>query len=83
MKPLTQRELACLKWVAVGKTSWETGRILGLAEGTINYHIQSAYRKLGVHGRQAAITTALHKGLLELDGDPCTGMPIVVARPPH
>ncbi|HLV28447.1 MAG TPA: LuxR family transcriptional regulator [Burkholderiaceae bacterium] len=69
MKPLTQRELTCLQWVAIGKTSWETGRILGLAERTINFHIQNACRKLGVHGRQAAITTALRTGLLSFDDD--------------
>ena len=70
MKPLTPRELACLKWVAIGKTSWETGRILGLAERTINFHIQNACRKLGVHGRQAAITQALRSGLISFDDPP-------------
>lgn len=69
MKPLTQRELTCLQWVAIGKTSWETGRILGLAERTINFHIQNACRKLGVHGRQAAITAALRTGLLRFEDE--------------
>lgn len=69
MKPLTQRELTCLQWVSIGKTSWETGRILGLAERTINFHIQNACRKLGVHSRQAAITTAMRTGLLCFDDD--------------
>lgn len=73
MKPLTQRELTCLQWVAIGKTSWETGRILGLAERTINFHIQNACRKLGVHGRQAAITAALRTGLLSFDDE--SGLP--------
>ncbi len=69
MKPLTERELTCLQWVAIGKTSWETGRILGLAERTINFHIQNACRKLGVHGRQAAITAAMRTGLLSFDDE--------------
>lgn len=69
MKPLTQRELTCLQWVAIGKTSWETGRILGLAERTINYHIHNACRKLGVHSRQAAIATAMRTGQLNFDDD--------------
>ncbi|MGP1613498.1 MAG: helix-turn-helix domain-containing protein [Pollutimonas bauzanensis] len=64
MKPLTDRELACLRWAAVGKTSWEMGVILGLTERTINFHVHNACRKLGVHGRQAAITAALQLGLL-------------------
>lgn len=76
MKPLTQRELTCLQWVAIGKTSWETGRILGLAERTINYHIQNACHKLGVHGRQAAITTAMRTGQLNFDDDDPDRTPI-------
>jgi len=78
MKPLTERELTCLQWVAIGKTSWETGRILGLAERTINFHIQNACRKLGVHGRQAAITMALQTGQLGLDDSPHASAPIVI-----
>jgi len=81
MKPLTQRELSCLQWVAIGKTSWETGRILGLAERTVNFHIQNACRKLGVHGRQAAITMALHAGLLTFEPGPDDQAPVVVPRP--
>lgn len=64
MKPLTTRELTCLHWAAIGKTSWEMGVILGLTERTINFHIHNACRKLGVHGRQAAITAAFQAGLL-------------------
>lgn len=67
MKDLTLRELTCLRWVSVGKTSWETGRILGLKERTINHHIQNACRKLGVHSRQAAVTIAMRNGLLSFD----------------
>ncbi len=80
MKPLTERELTCLQWVAIGKTSWETGRILGLAERTINFHIQNACRKLGVHGRQAAITMALQTGQLGLNDNPHASAPIVIRK---
>jgi len=80
MKPLTERELTCLQWVAIGKTSWETGRILGLAERTINFHIQNACRKLGVHGRQAAITMALQTGQLGLADNPHAPAPIVIPK---
>lgn len=64
MKLLTDRELTCLHWAAVGKTSWEMGVILGLTERTINFHIHNACRKLNVHSRQAAITSAFRMGLL-------------------
>jgi DNA-binding CsgD family transcriptional regulator len=66
MKALTVRELTCLRWAAIGKTSWEMGVILGLSERTINFHIHNACEKLAVHGRQAAITAALQAGLLPL-----------------
>lgn len=64
MKQLTDRELSCLQWAALGKTSWEMGVILGLTERTVNFHIHNACRKLGVHSRQAAITAALQNGWL-------------------
>jgi len=64
MKTLTPRELTCLHWAALGKTSWEMGVILGLTERTINFHIHNACRKLQVHSRQAAITAVLQAGLL-------------------
>src|SRR5690606_990708 len=71
MKPLTERELTCLRWAAVGKTSWEMGAILGLSERTVNFHVHNACRKLGVHSRQAAITAVLQAGLLPA----LTGLP--------
>ena len=70
MKPLSTRELTCLGWAAVGKTSWEIGVILGLTERTINFHINNACIKLQVHGRQAAITAAFQAGLLPQLTDP-------------
>lgn len=64
MKPLTGRELECLHWASLGKTSWEIGVILGVVERTINFHILNACDKLQVRGRQAAITAAYQMGLL-------------------
>lgn len=64
MQLLTRRELECLYWASIGKTSWEIGTILGITERTINFHIQNACQKLKVRGRQAAITAAHHAGLL-------------------
>lgn len=66
MSPLTNRETDCLHWAAQGKTSWEIGRILGISERTVNFHIANTCDKLKVTGRQAAIATALRHGLLAL-----------------
>jgi len=72
MKPLTARELECLHWAAMGKTSWEIGMILGVTERTVNFHIQIASHKLQVRGRQAAITAAYRTGQLPARQQPIT-----------
>lgn len=80
MNPLTDRELDCLRWAAIGKTSWEIGAILKIAERTANFHIHNACRKLRVHGRQAAITAAIQAGWLNvLAAEPAPGR----NHPPH
>lgn len=61
---LTAREVECLHWVAVGKTSWEIGRLLSVAERTVVFHLQNATQKLGVSGRQAAVARAIVSGLI-------------------
>ncbi|ROT46630.1 helix-turn-helix transcriptional regulator [Pusillimonas sp. NJUB218] len=62
---LTPREVECLRWAAIGKTSAEIGAILGLTERTANFHIKNACTKLDVCNRQAAITHALRAGYLD------------------
>lgn len=62
---LSPREIDCLRWAAEGKTSWETGRILGIAESTVTHHLKHATSKLGVPKRQAAIVRAMSLGLLD------------------
>ncbi|MBZ1350353.1 helix-turn-helix transcriptional regulator [Alcaligenaceae bacterium LF4-65] len=68
---LTGREVQCLEWVSKGKTSWETGLILGLTERTVNFHLRNACAKLKVYGRQAGVAQALRLGLLNgIPNDP-------------
>lgn len=62
---LTPRELECLRWAVIGKTSWEIGRVLSVSERTVVFHLQNASRKLGVCNRQAAVARALSMGLLD------------------
>ncbi len=69
MKLLSDNEVVCLYWAALGKTSWEIGAIVKRSERTVNFHIQKACDKLGVHGRQAAITVSLQAGLLPKQAD--------------
>ncbi|TAK90200.1 MAG: LuxR family transcriptional regulator [Burkholderiaceae bacterium] len=61
---LTPRELECLKWAMLGKTAWETGRILSISERTVVFHLENAKNKLDVHTTRQAIARALSLGLM-------------------
>lgn len=60
----SQRETECLRWAADGKTAWEIGKILGIAETTVRSHLDSTVTKLKVNNRQQAIAKALAMGLV-------------------
>ena len=62
---LSDREKACLSWTALGKSSWEIGRILAISENTVIFHINNAKRKLGVSSRILAAVKAIQLGLIE------------------
>lgn len=63
---LSKREKECLKWTANGKTSWEIGRILGVSESTVVFHISKAVNKLGVSNRVQAVAKAMAKSHIHL-----------------
>lgn len=60
---LSARELECLRWVAVGKTDWEIGMILGLSPATIKFHLDRARGKLGTRTRAQAVARLALSGL--------------------
>lgn len=62
---LTAREKDCLVWAADGKTSWEISVILEISERTVNFHLQNASEKLGVHGSRNAVAKAIALGEIE------------------
>ena len=62
---LSDRERDCLSWAALGKSSWEIGRILSISENTVVFHIKNAMRKLGVSNRVLAAAKAIELGLIE------------------
>jgi len=64
--PLTRRELEVLKWASVGKSSSETGKILGITERTVNFHFRNILLKLDAVNRAQAVAVALKLGLLGL-----------------
>jgi DNA-binding CsgD family transcriptional regulator len=64
--PLSVRELEVLKWTSVGKSSWETGKILRISERTVNFHMRNILVKLDSVNRAQAVAMALKLGLLSL-----------------
>lgn len=65
MNHISEREREVLAWCATGKTSWEIGVILGLAERTVNFHVYQAADKLGTRGRQSTVARAVALGLVQ------------------
>lgn len=63
---LTEREIECLRWSGIGKSSWEIGVILGCTERTVNFHIGNATKKLGACNRRQAVGVALAQGIIAL-----------------
>ncbi|GAA0547678.1 DNA-binding CsgD family transcriptional regulator [Rhizomicrobium palustre] len=69
MAGLTPREFDCIRWVAEGKTAWETAQILQISENTVIWHIENAKRKLGVRTK-SQIARLL--GRATQDGSKCS-----------
>jgi LuxR family transcriptional regulator, quorum-sensing system regulator SolR len=61
---LTPRERECIKWSAEGKTAWEVGQILGIAERTAVFHINNVVQKLDAANKTQAIVRAVALNLL-------------------
>jgi len=61
---LSKREVACLRWAAIGKTDREIAMIIGLSHATIRYHIQRAGQKLDSINRAQTIFKAGQLGFL-------------------
>jgi LuxR family quorum sensing-dependent transcriptional regulator len=64
--PLTPRQREALAFSAMGKTDWEIGTILGIAEKTANHHFEGAKRQLKVATRAQAVAVAVHRGWVAL-----------------
>jgi DNA-binding response OmpR family regulator len=62
---LGRREREALTWAARGKTFNEIGEILSLSRRTVEFHLDSARRKLGVPTRTQALIKAAIGQLIE------------------
>lgn len=61
---LTHRERDCLAFAAEGKSDWDIGQILGIAQSTVHAHVENAKRKLGVKTRMQAVAKLARAGEL-------------------
>lgn len=61
---LTHRELECLKWLMVGKSSWEISRILRCSSSTVDFHVSNIREKFRVRTRHQAVVKAIQLGIL-------------------
>lgn len=60
--PLSERQREVLAWTSRGKSAWEVGRILGIAESTVNQHLQAIAKLLDVRGKAQAVAIATSSG---------------------
>lgn len=63
---LTDREREVLTWAAAGKTTPETAAILAVSDRTVEFHVQNAMRKLGVHSKIHAVAVSIQSGLISI-----------------
>jgi len=68
-RTLSRREIQCVYWVNEGKTDWEIGRILGISEDTVAFHLKNTKAKLHVTRRAQIPIAAWLRGVL-LDESP-------------
>jgi DNA-binding CsgD family transcriptional regulator len=52
---LSEREAEIMRWLKIGKTNYEIGRILEISAFTVKNHLQRIFRKLVVFNRAHAV----------------------------
>jgi len=62
---LSPGEIECVKWLLAGKSDWEIGEILGIAEATAHWRIERAKKKFGVKTRAQLTALAVYYGLVQ------------------
>jgi len=65
---LTPREVEVLSLIARGLGNKEVADELGTSDGTIRIHVQHILSKLGASDRTHAVSIALQRGILRLEG---------------
>lgn len=61
---LSDREIQCISWTALGKTSYEIGIILDISLNTVNHYLNNASRKLNCANKTHAVAKCLQDGVI-------------------
>jgi DNA-binding CsgD family transcriptional regulator len=64
---LSPRQTACLGLSALGRTSPEIAKLLGISPRTVNQHIGEACSRLEVRNRIQAVAKAVKLGLISIE----------------
>lgn len=64
---LTERERDVLQLMVSGSTTTALAQALQISEGTVKFHINHIFQKLGVNDRTQAVITALRRGIIRLE----------------
>jgi DNA-binding NarL/FixJ family response regulator len=65
---LTARELEVLRLIRDGHRNKQIANALAIAETTVNFHVKNLVAKLEAKDRTHAVTIALRRGLLQMQG---------------
>jgi len=61
---LSDREIQCLNWTALGKTSYEIGIILDISLNTVNHYLHNASKKLNCVNKTHAVAKCVQDGII-------------------
>jgi DNA-binding NarL/FixJ family response regulator len=65
---LSAREIEVLRLLVTGRRNRAIASALEITEGTVKLHVSSILSKLGADDRTEAVTVALQRGIVQLDG---------------
>lgn len=65
---LSAREIEVLRLLVIGRRNRDIATALEISEGTVKLHVSSILEKLGAEDRTAAVTMALQRGIVQLNG---------------
>jgi DNA-binding NarL/FixJ family response regulator len=65
---LTKREREVLMLIGAGCTTWETSQRLGISRKTVENHKQRIFTKLGVQNQAHAVSVAVRRRLIRVEG---------------